>query len=72
MAINLLSQYPGKVGPVVPGVWPYGQPRNITASGDGTGTPREAALVKDINGLQQAFLTTGSIVPRGTPATVGA
>lgn len=71
MAINLLAQYPTKVGPVVPDVWPYGEPRNITAPGDGTGTPWEAALVKDICGFQQALVTAASIVPSGTPEQVG-
>lgn len=70
MAIDLLAQYPGKVNPVVP-AWPYGEPRNITAPGDGLGTPWEAALAKDIVGLQQALLKSGGIVPSGTPDEVG-
>ena len=70
MAINLLAQYPGKVDPVT-AAWPYGKPRNITVSGDGLGTPWEAAIIKDIVGLQQALLTSSGIVPSGTPDEVG-
>jgi len=71
MSISILTQYPGKVGPVVAG-WPYGEPRNITAPGDGLGTPWEAALVKDIVGLQQALVTSAGITPSGTPDQVAA
>jgi len=70
MAINLFTQYPGQVDPVS-APWPYGEPRNITAPGDGLGTPWEAALAKDIVGLQQALLKSGVIVPSGTPEAVG-
>jgi len=71
MAINLLLQYPGQVDPVTP-AFPYGEPRNITAPGDGLGTPWEAAIIKDIVGLQQALLKSAGIVPSGTPDEVGA
>lgn len=71
MAINLLTQYPGKVG-AISGAWPYGEPRNITTPGDGTGTPWEVALAKDIVGLQQSLLKSAAIVPSGTPEQVGA
>mgnify|MGYP000052814449 CR=1 FL=1 len=71
MSIDLLTQYPGKVDPVSP-AWPYGEPRNITAPGDGLGTPWEAALVKDLVGLQQALVTSAGITPSGTTDQVAA
>jgi len=66
--INLESQYPGKVNPST-APWPFGEPRNITIPGDGTGTPWEAAILKDLEGFQQAVLTLASAVPIGTPET---
>ncbi len=66
MAINLETQYPGKINPASP-AYPYGEPRNITNPGDGTGTPWEAALVRDIAGMMQAFLVSGAVVPSGNP-----
>lgn len=69
MAINPETQYPGKIAPSSPD-YPYGQARNITTPGDGTGTPWEAALVNDLFGLQQALLSKAGIVPSGDPDTV--
>lgn len=66
MAINPESQYPGKIAPATAD-YPYGQARNITVPGDGTGTPWEAALVNDLFGFQQAVLSEAAIVPSGTP-----
>lgn len=66
MAINPESQYPGKIAPST-AAYPYGQARNITVPGDGTGTPWEAALVNDLFGFQQALLSDTGIVPSGTP-----
>lgn len=71
MAIIPESQYPGKITPAS-AEYPYGQARNITLPGDGTGTPWEAALVNDLFGFQQALLTQASIVPTGDPEEVGA
>lgn len=65
MAIDLTVQYPGNVDPASPD-YPYGQARNITVPGDGTGTPWEAALANDLLGHQQATLTAGGEVPSGT------
>ncbi len=62
MAINLETQYPGKVAPSTPD-YPYGAARNITVPGDGTGTPWEAAIVNDLVGLQQSFLSAAGLVP---------
>lgn len=71
MAINPESQYPGKINPS-DADYPYGSARNVTTPGDGTGTPWEAALVKDIQGLQQALLSEAGLIPTGTPDRVGA
>lgn len=70
MAIIPESQYPGKITPAST-EYPYGQARNITLPGDGTGTPWEAALVNDIFGFQQAILSGADIVPSGDPEKVG-
>lgn len=68
MAIIPSDQYPGKTaGPTAN--YPLGEPRNITTPGDGTGTPWEAALVKDIFGLQQALLRAANITASGDPDT---
>lgn len=70
MSIDLTVQYPGKIGPAT-AQFPYGEPRNITAPSDGTGTPWEAAIVKDTEGFKQALLKSAAIVPSGTPDEVG-
>lgn len=66
--INLLIQYPGKVG-ASSGNYPFGTPRNITAPGDGTGTPWEEAWVKDIEGFKTALMALAGITPDGNPET---
>lgn len=71
MAIDLTVQYPGKIGPAS-GSYPYGEPRNVTTPGDGTGTPWEQAIVKETEGLKQALLIAAGITPNGTPDAVGA
>lgn len=71
MAIIPESQYPGKITPASTD-YPYGQARNITLPGDGTGTPWEAALVNDIFGFQQAMLSEAGVTPSGNPDKVGA
>lgn len=68
MAINPETQYPGKITPSSAN-YPYGEARNITVPGDGTGTPWEAALVNDIFGYQQALLSEAGIIPTGNPET---
>ena len=71
MAINPETQYAGKIAPAT-AAYPYGEARNITLPGDGTGTPWEAALVNDIFGFQQSLLSESGIVPTGDPEQVGA
>ncbi len=65
MAKNLLTEYPGKVGGSTP-QYPYGEPRDVITNGDGTGTPWQAELIKDIYGLLQAILTGANITPSNT------
>lgn len=71
MAINPETQYPGKITASSLD-YPYGEARNITAPGDGTGTPWEAALVNDIFGFQQRLLSDAGITPTGNPEKVSA
>lgn len=66
--INLLTQYPGKVDPADPD-YPYGTPRNITAPGDGLGTPWEKAWVKDLEGFKTALVGLAGIIPSSNPDT---
>lgn len=68
MAIIPSEQYPGKTAGNTAD-YPFGEPRNITAPGDGTGTPWEAALVKDLFGFEQALLNEADITPSGEPDT---
>ncbi|ARB06263.1 hypothetical protein SppYZU01_26 [Shewanella phage SppYZU01] len=71
MAINPETQYPGKIAPSSAD-YPYGSARNVTVPGDGTGTPWEAAIVKDWMGFFQKILVEGGVVPSGAPDTVNA
>lgn len=71
MAINPEMKYPGKVADPSP-QYPYGEARNVTVPGDGTGTPFESGIVNDLFGFQQSLLSAAGIVPSGTPEKVGA
>lgn len=71
MALIPENQYAGQVVTGDAG-YPRGKARNITVSGDGTGTPLEANWVNDIWGFFQAILAETSTVPTGTPDAVGA
>lgn len=71
MAIIPEIKYAGKITPAS-AAYPYGEARNITTPGDGTGTPWEAALVNDLFGWQQALLSLSGITPSGNPDMVGA
>ena len=66
MAINLNQQYPGRTAGTNQN-YPYGQGRNVTTQGDGTGTPFEAAWFNDVQGFFQAILSAANVVPSGTP-----
>lgn len=71
MAIHPENQYPGKIAPSTSS-YPYGEARNITTPGDGTGTPWEQALINDLFGFQQALLTESGLTPSGSPDTATA
>lgn len=49
--------------------YPQGKARNVTASGDGTGTPLDKDWVNDWFGFQQALVALAGITPNGTPDT---
>lgn len=68
MAISISEQYPGKTAGNTTN-YPLGEARNVTAPGDGTGTPWEKAIVNDDQGFKQALLTAAGITPSGTPDT---
>lgn len=68
MAINPKVSFPTKFG-IVTAEWPYGEPQNISAPGDLTGSPWEVRIVKDLMGLQQALLIAAGIVPTDVPET---
>ena len=68
MAINLNTQYPGRTAGTNTN-YPYGQGRNVTTQGDGTGTPFESAWFNDVYGFLQALLQGASLTPTGTPDT---
>lgn len=69
--INLETTYPGKVT-ASSASYPYGEPRNITTPGDGTGTPWEEAIVKDWAGFDAALVDEAGITPTNTPDTATA
>lgn len=68
MAINPTTAFPGKIAPA-DASYPYGKARNITAPGDGTGTPLNATLLNDVWGFFQHLLRRAGIQPSGTPDT---
>jgi hypothetical protein len=71
MAINPDVAFPGKTAGVSP-EYPYGKARDVSAPGDGTGTPLRAAWVNDWFGLQQSILSEMAVTPSGVPDAVGA
>lgn len=68
MAISISEQYPGKTAGNTTN-YPLGEARNVTVTGDGTGTPWEQAIVNDDQGLKQALLAAAGITPSGVPDT---
>ena len=71
MALNLrnVTAYDGKLDETDLGNFPYGKARNVTTSGDGTGTPWDAQGINEMFAFQQGLLTLAQIVPDGTPDT---
>jgi hypothetical protein len=68
MALLIENEYPGKSAPAS-AAYPQGAARNITAPGDGLGTPLEKEWVNDLFGLQQALLAAAGLTPSGSPDT---
>ena len=68
MAIRIVEQYPGKTAGANSN-YPHGEARNVTAPGDGTGTPWEQAIVNDDQGFKQALLAAAELTPSGVPDT---
>ena len=71
MALNPSTAYPAQVDTTDPTGYPYGKAKNVTAIGDGTGTPLERLWLSDLFGFEQALLASASITPSGTPDRVG-
>jgi hypothetical protein len=65
---NLNLTYPSNSN-APDGSYPYGSARNITTSGDNTGTPFKADLQNDIIGLQQFLLNEAAISPNNSSDT---
>jgi hypothetical protein len=59
------SQYPGQTA--TDANYPQGKARNVTVSGDGTGTPLEQKWINDWFGFQQAVALAAGITPSNTP-----
>lgn len=70
MAIDIATEYPGKVDTSDPTNYPYGKARNVTAPGDGTGTPWVAPVLNDLIQLNYALLAAAGISPSGTADSV--
>ena len=68
MAIVPNTQFPTKTT-APSAAYPQGGAQNITAPGDGTGTPWDQAIVNDIFGLQQWLLAQAGITPSGSADT---
>jgi hypothetical protein len=68
MALLIENKYPGKSEPAS-AAYPQGAARNITAPGDGLGTPLEKEWINDLFGLQQALLAAAGLTPSGSPDT---
>lgn len=66
MAINPSVAFAGKIGPVS-AEYPYGEARDVSAPGDGTGTPLQALWVNDLFGMEQHALSEAGVTPSGTP-----
>lgn len=71
MALIPSAAYPGQID-TTDANYPQGKAKNVTVSGDGTGTPLEKDWINDIWGFLQALLAYASITPSGTPDKVGA
>lgn len=69
--INLAALYPSRTT-APDDDYPSGGAQDISAPGDGTGTPWTAAVLNDINGFHQALVAAAGITVSGSPETVPA
>lgn len=69
MAINPYSLFPTKTS-APSGDYPYGSARNVTVSGDGTGTPWDFRVLNDVWGFLQYLLNAAGITPSGVADNV--
>lgn len=67
--IILTSRYPTKSQADAINYALAGKARNVTASGDGTGTPLEKDWLNDHFGFQQALMAQAGLTPNGTVET---
>jgi hypothetical protein len=72
MAIIPKDLYPGQIDESDGLAYPLGKAQNVTAPGDGTGTPWEEQVVNDLFGWQQALLEEAEVTASGSPDEVGA
>lgn len=70
MAIRPSAKYPGQID--TDPNYPFGKARNVTISGDGTGTPLEKDWLNDLFGFEQALLDAAGLSPSGTPDSCAA
>jgi len=68
MAINPSVAFPGKTAGTS-AEYPFGKARNVSAPGDGTGTPLDQLWLNDWFAFQQALFSATGTVPSGTPDT---
>jgi len=66
--LNIDTTYPGQTAGTNAN-YPNGQARNVTVSGDGTGTPWEQQLLNDILGFMNACVDEAGITVSGSPET---
>ena len=71
MALIPKNDFPGQTIITDPN-YPHGKARNVTAPGDGNGTPWEERVVNDLWGFMQALLARGGVAPSGVPDNVAA
>jgi hypothetical protein len=64
------AKYPSQIDVTDLSNYPQGKARNVTASGDNTGTPFEKSWINDWFGFQQAAVVAAGITPSGSPDTV--
>jgi hypothetical protein len=68
MAISPATEYPGQTAGTSAN-YPEGEARNVTLSGDGTGTPWEKKFINDLFGFLQALLGQAGAVANGSEET---